>query len=597
MSISSRTWQTLAKRWGPLAVLLVIMFVLPNGLNGANMILATNWAIYTLFAMGVCTIFSYVGYPSMAQAGLGTVAAYVMAILASNNDLSPGLAAVAGVLAAAAVAVLIGIPLFRLRGFYFTMTTLLFGSIVLVLAEDAFSGLTGGAVGMSVTPPVIGPFNLSDLNGEYYVSWILVALAAIFLLNLERTRIVRRARAVKGNERVSQLNGIDPLRVKLQMFLLSGLLVGIASVLLTAETQYITPDTLGLPLTVTIFTGLIVGGRRGVWGAIVGALFVVGVNQLLGGTGANATLVYALVLLAVMLVAPGGLVDIPAMVQAHRRRRQLVPDRRTLPAGELAGIPSVAATDHPLVEVRGLEVRFGDVTIVDGVDLEVNSGEVLVIMGPNGAGKTTVVNAISGYVRPAAGEILLDGVDISRTPIQKIRRRGLARTLQTPHVYEELTAWENIAIGLDFERPLGLLSAGVASPGARDSERAIEEHARTLADAVGLGGTLSGTTADRLSFGQRRLLEIGRALGGGSRVLLFDEPMAGLSPAMSHAVTQLIITLAQHGYAIVVVEHNFEYIELMANRVIFMAEGKVVRTGAAQALLSDPRVIEEYVGA
>lgn len=577
-------------------ILLAIVFVAPSVLSVGNTSLGTTWAIYALFAMGICTIFSYVGYPSLAQAGLGTVAAYVMAVLAGNHDLSPALAAVAGIVASGVLAVLIGIPLLRLQGFYFTMTTLLFGSIVLVLSEDSFSGLTGGAFGMAVKSPVIGPFNLSDVKGEYYVAWIVTAIGAIFLLNLERTRIVRRARAVKGNERVSQLNGIRPMRVKLQMFMLSGIFVGVASVLLTAQTQYITPDTLGLPLTVTIFAGLVVGGRRNVWGAIIGALFVVGVNQMLGGTGANASLVYALIMLAVMLFAPGGLADIPAMVRARLRRRELIPDRRTLPTGELTDLPAIPTTDHPIVEVHDLFVRFGDLVVVNGIDLEVNAGEVLVIMGPNGAGKSTVVNAISGYVPASGGKILLDRFDIGGMPIQTIRRRGIARTLQTPQVYEDLTTWENIAIGLDFQWPLSLLSAGIGLPHARRSEGAIKEQARQLAGTVGLGGSIAESTADRLSFGQRRLLEIARSLGGGSRVLLLDEPMAGLSPAMSHAVTQLIVRLARHGYAIVVIEHNFEYIELMADRVIFMADGRVVRTGAAQALLNDPRVIEEYVG-
>jgi branched-chain amino acid transport system permease protein len=602
--------RVLSSRWIPLVGFFAIAFLAPEVLSPARTIIGGTCGIYALFAMGLCAIFSYTGYPSMAQAGLGAAAAYTMAVLTNQGVVGPEVASVIAIVGVAALALVIGVPMFLLQGFYFAMTTLLLGSIATVLIGSVLAKYTGGFVaGIPVRTPNLLGVNFADYHERYYAIWVVVAICTLMLSNLERTLVVRRARAVKGNERVGQLNGIRPLWVKLQMFVVSSVFISLASLLLIFSTQYTSVDTFDLSLTVTIFAGLVVGGRSSVWGAIAGALFIVVVNELLRDISflhrfqTQATLIYGLVMAMVLLWTPGGLVDLPRAVRLHRRSPSTDLDIRTLPsqprswrhAEELGETPSVVTDAERLLAVSGLTLRFGEFVAVDDVGFEVLAGEILGIMGPNGAGKTTVLNGISGYLRPTSGSVMLRGVEIVGHSVDAIRRAGLARTLQTPHVYDDMKVWENIAIGIDFSHRSGLVSSALALPRSRRAESQIREEAVALADIVGLTKFIDRLGGE-LSFGQRRLVEIARAFGGRSRMLLLDEPMAGLSPAMAEVVQELVVNAAGRGYGVVLIEHNFDHVEAMADHGIFMLNGTVAKRGTIASLLNDRQVIEEYVG-
>lgn len=596
-------------RWVPIIGFFLLVFLAPGVLSPARLIIAGTCGIYALYGMGLCATFSYTGYPSMAQAGLASAAAFTMAVLAQRNVVSPVAAIFISIAAVALLAFVLAFAVFLVRGFYFAMVTLLLGSIATVVIGGSLASYTGGFdQGIAVETPTVFGVNLADFHDRFYVVWAIVAVGAVVFSNLERTRIVRRARAVKGDERVSQLNGVRPLYVKLQMFVLSSVLISVASLLLAFSSQYATLGTFDTSLTITIFAGLVVGGRSTVWGAIVGALFVVVVNELLRDIPilhsfqTRATLIYGVVMAGVLLWAPGGLVDIPRLVRQRRRPPSTEIDARTLPTqprsweralqtGEVEERP----VGQSLLQVESLSVKYGDFVAVRDVTFDLESGDILGIMGPNGAGKTTILNAISGYVRPTSGFVHLRGVDITGLSVDAIRRAGVSRTLQTPHVYDDLTVWENIALGVDFTHRAGLLASALALPHSRRSERTIRDEAAALAEIVGLS-QYTDRLGGELSFGQRRLVEIARALGGHSRLLLLDEPMAGLSPAMAHVVQELVIDVAGRGYGVVLIEHNFDHVEAMARHGIFIASGRVTKRGSIAEILADRQVIEEYVG-
>jgi branched-chain amino acid transport system permease protein len=599
-------------RWAPFAIFFVLAFAAPTVLTPARMIEGGTCAAYALFGIGLCAIFSYTGYPSLAQAGLGAAAAYGMAVLVKDGVFGPEVASLIVIVGVALLTLLIGVAMLTLQGFYFAMTTLLLGSIATVLIGTIFANQTGGFQGLPVTPPRGLGLNLADFHDRYYVGWGLVAFFVAFMGNIERTKVVRRARAVKGDELVGRLNGISPMWIKLQMFVLSGILISIASLLLVFSTQYVTSDVFDLSLTVTIFAGLVVGGRSNVWGAVAGALFVIVVNELLRSISllnqfqTRASLIYGVVMAAVLLWSPGGLIDLPRLIRLRRRKPAPDEDLRTLqPFGarwdaavkqlDTSAVPS-DDTAPPLLAVHDLTVDFSGFTAVSAASFQIREGEILGIMGPNGAGKTTLLNAISGNVRPTGGSITLGGQEIVGRSIQGIRRAGVARTLQTPHVFDDMTVWENIALGTDFCHRVGLIEAGLTLPRSRRAEKAARLEAEGLAEIVGLT-KFARRMGGELSFGQRRLVEIARALGGQSKLLLLDEPMAGLSPAMADVVQTLILECRTRGYSVALIEHNFDHVEALADHGIFMLGGMVAKRGTIRELLNDREVIEEYVGA
>lgn len=598
-----RTLRSL-RRSHPLVVLLVISVLVllgPLVLNPAHVIEGSTAAQYALLAMALCSVFSYLGYPSLAQGLFASVSAYLMAILASR-DLAPTWAAlILGVLGAIALALLFGSMLFQLRGFYFAMATLLLSSLAGLVVGNVIPKLTGGFSGISVPALVIAGLHFDNYNARYYICWILVLLFAAFFLNLERSKIVRAARALKGNERLAQLLGVQPKRMKMTLFAISGGLAGLGGSFIGASTQYVTPDTFDLGLLILILVGLVVGGRRSVWGALIGATFVTLLSNTLNGLQDKTTFVYGVVLVVIVAWLPGGITDIPAVIRRLRNHSAPHPQGATTPEGRVEHIierppmADSAASDGYLLELRDVGMRHGDFVALEGLNFTLTKGSVLAVMGPNGAGKSTAMHAIAGAVRPTSGQVVLNGTDITTSSPESIRRLGLARSLQTPIVYGSMAIWENIALGLDFKYPVGFLASGVRSSRSRRAEREIRERSEDLAKMVGLG-SVSGRPASTLSFGQRRLVDLARIAAGNPSVLLLDEPMAGLSPAMVERVSELIAAYSSWGCGIVLIEHNFEHVVASASEAIFLTAGKVLNRGPIKDLLADELVMENYVG-
>jgi branched-chain amino acid transport system permease protein len=585
----------------PVAVLALVgllVLLAPLVLDPARVIEGSTAAQYCLLTMALCAVFSYLGYPSLAQGLFASLAGYTMAVLASRDLVPTWVGLLIGVAAAAVVALGVGAMLFQLRGFYFAMATLLLSSLAGLVVGNVIPSLTGGFTGIAIPTLEIGSLHFDDYLTRYYVCWVVVLLVAAFLLNLERSKVIRAARAVKGSERLARLLGIAPLRLKLTLFTISGALGGLGGALLGASTQYLTPDTYDLGLLILVLVGVVVGGRRSVWGALAGAVFITVLSDALNGLEDKTTLVYGIVLTVIVTWLPGGIAEIPSLIRrllGRSGRAAVAPTTPGLIPDAIAQQPATDDGGRPLLELHEVGMRYGDFVALEDLSLTVNAGSVLAVMGPNGAGKSTAMQAIAGAVRPTTGRVVLDGTDITASTPEAIRRLGLARSLQTPMVYGSLAIWENIALGLDFEYPVGVLRSGLRTPRSRRAEREIRERSEALAQMVGLG-SVSGRPASTLSFGQRRLVDLARIAAGRPRVLLLDEPMAGLSPAMVERVAELIALYSSWGCGILLIEHNFEHVIASADEAVFLSAGRVLSRGPIQSLMSDERVVEHYVG-
>jgi branched-chain amino acid transport system ATP-binding protein len=249
----------------------------------------------------------------------------------------------------------------------------------------------------------------------------------------------------------------------------------------------------------------------------------------------------------------------------------------------------------PLLSVTALSRAFGGVLAVDQVSFDLAPGKVNSIIGPNGAGKTTLLNLLTGIYAPSTGNVVFDGADVTGLAPHRLAARGMARTFQNLQVFFNMSALENVMVGRHLRERAGWLAAMLRSRGLRAGERESREEAAALMQFVGLGEFLDAQ-ADAMPYGALKRLEIARALGGKPKLLLLDEPAAGLNPTETQAIDALILRLAQTGVTVVLVEHNMRLVMGVSDHIVVLDYGRKLCEGTASEVRNDPRVIEAYLG-
>jgi branched-chain amino acid transport system ATP-binding protein len=255
--------------------------------------------------------------------------------------------------------------------------------------------------------------------------------------------------------------------------------------------------------------------------------------------------------------------------------------------------------DAPLLEVRGVSLAFGGLTVVSDLDMHVSEGEIVSVIGPNGAGKTTLFNLITGIYQPDEGEILLNGRSIVGLEPHQITRLGVARTFQTLRLFLNMSVRENVMAAAYGRTKAGVLRSMLRTPGMRREELEIRRLAEEQLSFFGerLKGYRWDQPAYSLSYANRRRLEIARAMATGPEILLLDEPAAGMNPVETHEITELIARLrSEAGHTILVIEHDMHVVEGISDRVIALDHGVKVVEGSFEQVATDPRVIEAYLG-
>ena len=576
------------------AVLGLVLFLLPSlpGLRGSGQAQSLSRIIaFALLGLSITLLTGWAGQISLGHAALLGVGAYSAAEAVRHDWGVPLILLYSGVVAAV-VGLVIGLPALRFRGLFLAATTLGFAVIappeIFRLGVFGEKGTGYGVVRQDqLWLPGFG--TIDSKVGVYRLSLVVLALTVLGLSQLRRTGPGRALLAVRDNEGTAAAHGLPPLAVKVVALALSGFIAGVAGAVWGMASGSWSFEAFAPDLSLTVLGIAIVGGLGSLYGPIVGAFLVFGgptLNSHLNTPGFKAFFAGAL-LLNVLLYLPGGFTE---LVQ-RLRQRLLMAIERGLPerpfGADLQALP---------LEVTDVRLAFGGIQALQGVSLHVGPGEIVGLIGGNGAGKSTLMNCVSGHATPDAGTISVFGQQVAGLPPEFRPHLAVARTFQDARLYPGLTVLETVLVALDRTDRSDTLSALFGAPWIRGPERAKRAKALTLLDKVGLTGREHSLVSE-LSTGMRRLLDVATVMAGAPKLVLLDEPTAGIAQREVEQFAPLLRSLRDDlGCAIVIVEHDMPLLLSLCDRVYCLENGEVIASGTPAEVRADPLVIASYLG-
>jgi branched-chain amino acid transport system ATP-binding protein len=537
-------------------------------------------ALTAIVGVGLNILVGLTGQISLGHVGFYAIGAYTVAIL-TLKGVSFWIALPLAGLIAGAIGLLLSLPALRVSGPYLAMVTIAFAFIVQHLSIE-WRELTGGSNGlMSLPPPSIGGTAFTER--EIALLAIAVAGASMFLFHrLAGSAWGKAMVAVRDAEVAARSIGFNPVSVKAAAFMLSAVFAGFAGGIFASLLAFVAPDSFPFSQSILFLLACVVGGAGWVLGPAVGAAVTVVLPELLSNLAEYRLLFFGILLLVVLWLAPEGVLGTIARL-LHR-----IDPRTASPEGfDIAAFLAPGAISEPL-EVRDIGITFGGIKAASGVSFTASPGRVTSVIGPNGAGKTTVLNMIGGFYRPDAGSIRLSGAELAGAPAWKVARAGIGRTYQTTKLFETMSALDNVLIAMRRGRLGSMLSAAADEADVRSAEG--------LLAFVGYRDALARAAGD-LPHVDRRLVEIARALAMRPRVLLLDEPAAGLMSSDKDSLSQLLRRIADAGIAVILVEHDMRLVMGISDHVVVLDAGRTIAAGTPNEVRHDAKVLAAYLGA
>jgi len=622
--------------------------------NGGDLDAAANATAFAVLALGLNIVVGFAGLLDLGYAAFFAIGAYTYGILSSwqvqpewwgfwepfgwlglvqrfhadgvpdvvHFTFSFWLSMPICAVVAAFFGVLFGAPTLRLRGDYLAIVTLGFGETVPIVARNT-PYLTNGAIGLNgAAPPRLFGYNFGVASEPFYYLGLLMIIFLIFVsLRLQNSRVGRAWIAIREDEIAAGAMGINRTNFKLLAFGIGAAFGGMTGAFYVSKLQTATPDMFMFPVSVMLLVMIVLGGMGSVYGVVLAAIILQLLQSwflqdltswihMLGhlvGSGwlqkvdlvQSIELIFGIILVTMMLFRRQGLIP------ATRPTPPLTLEQQTAHVGRGGFIGTVRGVEPPkpgtaktaTIETRKLTRRFGGITAVKDLDIVVESGSIVALIGPNGSGKTTTFNLITGMDAPSSGKILLNGEDITDLRADQITERGIARTFQNLRLFSNMTVLENVLVAMHSRMRTGPVGAILHTKRARTEEADAVERAMEIIRLFG-NRLLPRTNqlVKELSYANRRRVEIARALASRPKVLLLDEPTAGMNPAETLELADQIRSLRGMGMTIFLIEHKLNVVNDLADKIIVLDHGEKIAEGTAEQVHSNPEVIEAYLG-
>ena len=580
---------------GGITALVLVLATAPWFLPSYILFVLSLGLVYTVAVLGVNLVMGYAGLVSLGHAGFAAVGAYVTALAMAHLGMSYWIALPLGGLAAAVCGVLIGLPSLKLGPLHVAMVTFGFGWVAALIAQN-WIDLTNGPNGLTVAPP--RAFGKELFAPEFHVA-VVVITVLLFLLarNLIASSHGRAFMAIRESEMAAQAMGINLPAYKTSAFALGALYAGLSGGLFAGLSQFVNPDAFVFGVSILYVTAALLGGLGYLTGSAIGGIAMAVLPELLRPTGEFKDVLTGLLLLLLLIFLPHGLAGFvfrrerPLPTQSPATPKHAPAVNRVVDTIQLAG--SVLPR---LLEVDRVGVVFGGLSALKEVSLAVDTGEIVGLIGPNGAGKTTLFNVVTGLYHASSGAIRVLGRDVSGLAVHERTRLGLARTFQTPELFRELSVLDNVLVGAHTREWPGLFASGLGLPQTRTITVFHRERARELAHFVGLGSWLN-RRAEGLSFGHQRMLEIARALAAEPKLLLLDEPAAGLTSSEGEFLMGVVRRIRDDmGISVLLIGHTMRIVMGLSDRLIVLDHGECIAAGTPGQIRNDENVIRAYLG-
>lgn len=622
-----------------LAVVIVLLAWPPFVQGEYTLSVMTTAGLFVMLTVSVWLIIGISGQLSFGHSAFYGIGAYTAGLLCVKCGVPTLLALVAGALTAGIVALIIGRPVLKLKFFYLAFATIGIGQIFVVLVTNLLE-LTGGLNGFSGIPALNLGFSVDSYIRKYYVVWIAAFLIVFFVERATKYRVGRSLRALATSEIAASSLGVRTDRWKLLAFVSSALIAGLAGGLFAFAMNAVSPNSFTFNASILPIVMMLIGGEQTVWGAVVGAVIITWVVNGLTSIQEWSGVVYSLLLILLLLFLPAGLLSGLRPSQKAWLRSLFKRETAREPASRgggptaleddqadrsdgsvfssgtsleeegygghhgdavaseepVSGRPRTLQGGRPLLEVEEVTISFGGLAAVAGVSLTVREGELTALIGPNGAGKTTLFNGISRLQRLASGRVVLAGEDITGLNAAEAARRGLARTFQSLRIFSNMTVLENVLVGCHRHERTGFWAGGLGLPRQRAEERRSRQQAMAALVTVGLEDMAMMRAAD-LPYGQQRLVEIARALASEPRLLLLDEPAAGMNTSERAHLVATIRRIVEAGITVLLVEHDMGLVMGISDYVYVLNYGRLIASGRPEEVQHDPAVTEAYLGA
>ncbi|MCF8565582.1 branched-chain amino acid ABC transporter ATP-binding protein/permease [Alicyclobacillus tolerans] len=574
---------------GALAILCVLLIPPLVGHNIYYSGLAMEAATWALANLGLTIILGYTGQISLGQAAFFGIGAYGAAVVATKTQ-SMWLGLLVAIALSAVAGFIIGLSTLKMAGHYLAMVTIGFQTLISLVFNNWIT-LTGGPDGISGIPrPHIFGISLMQNVPFLYFVFILLFLVAAGVNALRKYTWGRALRGIRENELAANVMGVNAFRAKIVAFTVGATITGFAGGVFATGAMYISPGLFDFNQSVSFLAMTVVGGAGSAVGTIFGTVVLTLLPEVLRFMQHIYLVVYAIIVLLVVLGMPGGIWSV-----VEKWWARLVPPKR--PKLDLQDIRFGVPTEsgEALLKLNGISKSFGGLKAVDTVDLTLKSQEAHALVGPNGSGKTTVLNLVTGVYPLSGGTIELEGKSLTGLPSYRVTENGIARTFQNIRLCKELTVLDNVMLGLHRHRKSTFLGNMFSSPASRRERREFEEKAWKAIIYVGLADR-AFELAENLPHGQQKLVELARALVAEPKVLLLDEPAAGLNDTETANLIQLLQRLKSQHVTILLIEHDMALVTKVADKLTVLSFGQRIAVGPVQEVLAEPVVLEAFLG-